>query len=497
MHEKPIAYLEEGKPRDNCAIVGVFSKTQDVIELTINGLVALNHRGQEGAGATVSDGSSFYTVKGSGLAEIVFRGEKNAEEVESLPKSHIAVGNDRYSTSGSLDEMQPFVDDGIAIVHNGNLVNAEQLKDEFDIPDEIDGARSDTRVALAVINKMRGTEEERILQALPLFKGAYSFAFATKDALFASRDPKGFRPLIIGKLRDGGYVVASETAALRSMGASLLREVEPGETIKIDNEGLKTIALDERSEKLSRCIFELIYISRPDSVVFGIPVMEFRRRQGKILARHLPEGVDVIAPVPNSGRGVALGIMTSESARFSGAEFTEVFYPNPYQNIAKGGPRTFILPNGRNKAVTEKYSVIETSVRGKSILLGDDSMVRGSMRRIVQILKAHGAKSVHALIAAPPIRHACAFGVDFGDGELLANKTSDIEGLDVEGIRRYLDLDSLYYISYAELLEAVLGNPVENIPEVFERNDFCGACFTGRYPIETDGTIKKVLAAIE
>lgn len=489
MHEKAIAYWEEEKPRDNCAVVGVFSKTQDVIQSTINGLVALNHRGQEGSGITVSDGKNLHTIKDSGLADIVFR-RINTERVENLPNSSIAIGHNRYSTSGSLSEMQPFVDDGIAIAHNGNLTNVRQLKDKFDIPDEIDGARSDTRIALAVINRMVGTEKERILQAMPLFEGAYSFVFAAKDALFASRDPKGFRPLVIGKLKDEGYVVVSETAALRSMGASLLREVEAGETIQIDKEGLKTIDLDKRSEKLSRCIFELVYISRPDSIVFGIPVMEFRRRQGEMLARHLPDA-DVIASVPRSGIGPTLGVVTSKIARASGITLVEAFYPNPYQNIAKGGPRTFILPNGRDKAATEKYSVIETSVEGKSILLVDDSIVRGSMRRIVQILKVHGAKAVHALIASPPIRHACNFGVDFGDKELLANKISD-----VEEIRNYLGLDSLYYISYAELLEAALGNPVENIPEVFEQNNFCGACFTGRYPTEIDGTISKTLVPL-
>lgn len=487
MHEKAIAYQEEEKPRDNCAVIGVFSRTQDVVQPTINGLVELNHRGQEGSGITVSEGVNFHTIKDSGLADIVFR-KINTERVEKLPNSYVAIGHNRYSTSGSLSEMQPFVDDGIALAHNGNLTNVSQLKDKFNIPDEIDGARSDTRIALAVINRMEGTEKERILQALPLFEGAYSFVFATKDALFASRDPKGFRPLVIGKLKDDGCVVASETAALRSMGAHFFREVEAGETIQIDSEGLKTIALDGGNKRLSQCIFELVYISRPDSIVFGIPVMEFRRRQGEMLARHLPDA-DVIASVPRSGIGATLGVVTSKIARDSGITLVEAFYPNPYQNISKGGPRTFILPNGRDKAATEKYSVIETSVKGKGIVLVDDSIVRGSMRRIVQILKSHGASAVHALIASPPLRYACYYGVDFDNRELLAHRIPDIEE-----IRKYLDLDSLYYISYAELLEAVLGNPVENIPEVFEQNDFCGACFTGRYPVGTSGTIKKVLS---
>ena len=472
--------------QDECAVVGVFSTiSKPVAEIALEGLIELNHRGQESSGIAIVGENGIQVVKDSGLAEVVF---KIKHGLPDIPNAFVAIGHNRYSTSGSLNEMQPFLDNGIAIAHNGNLTNVLQLREEFGIPDEIDGARSDTRIALAVINRMEGTEEERILKALPRFEGAYSFVFATRSALFASRDPRGFRPLVIGKLKDDGYVVASETAALRSMGASLLRDVEAGETIQIDDGGLKTIAFDSREGKLSQCIFELIYISRPDSVVFGIPVMEFRKRVGEMLAKHFPEKVDIIAPVPNSGRGAWAGVISSKIARNLGAMFEEVFYPNPYKNIVRGG-RTFILPNGRDKAATEKYSVIESNVKGKTIVLVDDSILRGSMRRIVQILKAHGAKAVHALIASPPIRFACHFGVDFSDGELLANKIPD-----VEEIRKYLGLDSLYYISYAELLEAVLGNPVENIPEVFEQNDFCGACFTGRYPIETDGTIKKVLA---
>lgn len=489
MHET-IAYnfqsSESERPRDNCAVIGVYSRLEDVAQTTLEGLVELNHRGQEGSGIAVANGERIEFVKDSGLVEIVF---KIKHDLPNIPNAFVAIGHNRYSTSGSLNEMQPFVDDGIALAHNGNLTNVRQLKDQFRLPDEIDGAGSDTRIALAVINRMEGNEKERILKALPLFEGAYSFVFAGKNALYASRDPKGFRPLVIGKLKDDGYVVASETAALRSMKATYLRDVQAGETIQIDDEGLKTIALDSRDGKLSQCIFELIYISRPDSVVFGVPVMEFRRRTGEMLARHLPDA-DVISAVPRSGIGATVGVIASEITKASGITPVEVFYPNPYRNIGKGGPRTFILPNGRDKAATEKYSVIETSVRGKSVALVDDSLVRGSVMRIVQMLKSHGASAVHALIASPPLRSACDYGVDFNNEELLAHKIPDIDE-----IRKYLGLDSLYYISYAELLEAALGNPVENVPEVFEKNDFCGACFTGRYPVSTEGVIVKTIVA--
>lgn len=498
MHEKLNLNIEADKPQDNCAVVGIFTKTGDVSKLLIDGLIELNHRGQEGSGIVVSNGEEFVEKKNPGLVETVFYvRDENGELIENFPRlqgSFTGIGHNRYSTSGTLNELQPFLEGGIAIAHNGNLTNVQELKVEFDLPDEINGARSDTRVSLAVVNRMEGTEEEKILAALKKFEGAYSFVFSTKDTLYASRDPHGFRPLILGKLDGGGYVVASETSALREMKAKFDREILPGETIKINEDGVTTIGIDERNTEISRCIFELIYLSRPDSIVFGIPVMEFRRRVGEALVKHLPEKVDVIAPVPDSGRGAWSGVISAEVARKSDALFEEVFYPNKYRNIMTGNLRTFISPNGRVKAATEKYSVIESNVRGKDIVLIDDSILRGSMKRIVGILKAHGARSVHALIAAPPIEHACGYGVDFGTDELVAGKSDNRPNnvVDIEKVKVELGLDSLYYISYAELLEAVLGNPVENVPEVFEQNKFCGACFTGRYPVPIDGTVSKI-----
>lgn len=482
--ERPSYRPEIKGIHDECAVVGVYSTIlKPVAKITLEGLIELNHRGQESSGIAVVGEGGVQEIKDEGLAEIVF---KIKHGLPNPPNASVAVGHDRYSTSGGrLKDIQPFSDGNIAFVHNGNLTNIKQLKDKFNLPDEIDGAKSDSRMALAVINSMHGTEKEKILQALPLFEGSYCFVFGTKDALYASRDPKGFKPLVVGKIRNDGYVVASETAALRSMGADLIREVQAGETIQMDREGLKTIALTGGNEKLSRCIFELIYFSRPDSVVFGIPVMEFRRRQGEILARHLPD-VDVISSVPRSGDGATIGVAASEIVRISGIPLVSAFYPNPYRNIAKNGPRTFILPEGREKAATQKYSVIDTSVIGKRILVIDDSIVRGSMKRIVQILRSHGASEVHALIASPAIRNACYYGSDFGNEELLAHAIQDIEER-----RKYLGLDSLYHISYAELLEAFLGNPVENVAEVFEENGFCGACFTGKYPTLIGGEIGK------
>lgn len=471
------------KPQDGCAVVGVYSRKNNVAEIAFNGLVELNHRGQEGAGITVHDGSNFITVKDSGLAGIVF-GVKNS--LPELQDARVAVGQDRYSTSGSLSEMQPFLENGIAIAHNGNLTNIEWLRRKYNIPEKIDGASSDTRIALAVINKMKGSPQERILKAISEFEGAFNFVFATEGSLIATRDPLGFRPLSLGKIKDGdGYVVASEDSAFDSMGAEKMRDVFPGETIVVDDEGVKTININYKS-KLARCIFELIYIARPDSVVFGIPVMQFRLREGEILARHLPEDVDLVMPVPRSGICAALGVAASELARARGIPYMEGLYTNPYRGVVDG-PRTFIMPNGRDKAATEKYRANNSVVEGMSLVLVDDSVLRGSMRFVVDKLKASGAKAVHALIAAPEIKHDCSYGVDFGKKELLANTTPNLDER-----RKYLGLDSLYHLSYAELIEAATGNEVQlNNKTVFSENDYCGACFTGRYPVETRGVITK------
>lgn len=478
--------LESEKPRENCAVVGVFSRNSNVVQIAFNGLVELNHRGQEGSGITVSNGSEFQTVKDSGLAGVVFTVKHS---LPHLPGAFVAIGHNRYSTSGSLAETQPFVENDIAIAHNGNLTNVRYLREEYGIPQELDGARSDTRIALAVINKMSGDEKERILAGIREFEGAYSFVFATKDALFASRDPLGFRPLSLGRLRDGsGYIVASETAAFSSMKADFIRDVLPGETMMIDDKGVTTIALDKRSE-LAQCIFELVYVARPDSSIFGIPIMDFRLREGRILARHLPE-VDLILPIPRSGIGAGLGVADSKDARLREIPYREGIYTNPYRGVVEG-VRTFILPSGRESAATEKYSPNSFIIKGKRLAIVDDSIVRGSLRVIVEKLRQAGALEVHALIAFPPITHACHMGVDMGNGDLLA---AQIPNLDER--RKYLGLDSLYHISYAELMEALVGNPVsmegiEDAAELFQRHNLCGACITGRYPAQIEGVISK------
>lgn len=471
--------VHDDSPRDNCAIIGIYSKTQDIPQTILDGLVELNHRGQEGSGMILANGKKFKMLKDSGLAGIVFTIKHKLPDLEN---AFVGIGHNRYSTSGSLSEMQPFLEAGIGIAHNGNLTNIKFLKEKYKIPDSMEGAGSDTRVALAIINKMPGKEEERILKGIEELEGAFSFLFILKNCLIACRDSLGFRPMSIGK-HSGGFVIASENSAFASMGAVFVRDVLPGEVIKIDDKGVSTLKMLS-TKKLAQCIFELIYIARPDSTVFGIPVMQFRLNQGEILARHMPD-VDIIVPVPRSGISAAIGVAGSSLAKKRGVVFMDGLYTNPYR-ASIDGARTFIRPSGRDKAATEKYSANEQILKGKRVCLIDDSIVRGSLRLVVEKVRKAGAKEVHALIASPPLTHACYMGVDFGDAELLAHKMPDLKQR-----QNYLGLDSLYHLSYSELIEATLGNSVKTNGDVFSENNFCGACFSGHYPISIKGAISK------
>lgn len=476
---------KEDRPQDNCAIVGAFSREMDVAQLLYNGLVELNHRGQEGSGISITDGSSFSLKTGLGLAGVVFS-ERHGQGLPQLPHAHIGIGHNRYSTSGSDLDTQPFIEEGISLGHNGNLTNIAALRQEFGLPDEIDGVQSDSRAALAIISKMPGANKDKILAGIKKFEGAHSLVISTQDALYASRDPLGFRPLSLGQIKGGkGFVVASENAAFASMKASYIRDLQAGETIMITDEGVRTIGLDQRSQ-LAQCIFELIYISRPDSTVFGTNIYQFRSKQGEILARHMPD-IDIAMPVPRSGIAAAQGVANSEEVRSRGILYQDAIYTNPYRGVDKGH-RTFIRPNERDKAATEKYSVNRALVEGKRVAIIEDSIVRGSLKYVVTMLRDAGATEVHALVASPPLKHACFMGVDFGTGELLAHRFPDIHQRAAA-----LNLDSLYHLSYAETIEAALGNPVDEEvgEEIFEKNNFCGACFTGRYPVSVDGVIPR------
>lgn len=479
---------EIDRPQDKCAVIGVFSReSKSVVRDTLIGLIELNHRGQEGSGMVIANGYTFQTVKGLGLAEHVFFDNNS---LPNLSGAFVAAGHDRYSTSGSLSESQPFLEDGISLVHNGNLTNISHLREKYGLPEEIDGARSDSRMALAVINKQEGTEKEKILAGLKELDGAYSLVMITKDALYAARDPLGFRPLSIGKLNKGGFTVASETAAFYHMDARFVRDVLPGEVVRIDDKGVTTIGLDQRSQ-LARCIFELIYIARIDSKVFGIDVAEFRLREGEILSRYMPE-IDIVTSIPRSGIGAAQGV-GKELARIRGIPYLETLYTNPYTGVVHGA-RTFIRPTNRIEAAKAKYTPIESNIRGRRIGVVDDSVIRGSVAEPIAMMRGAGAKRIHLAIASPPIRHRCFYGVDMGNngsGEFIANRVTNPHELNMT-----LGVDSHHYLSWRETIEAAVGNPVEieaGIEDemVFEKAGFCGGCFTGKNPTKVDGVISK------
>jgi amidophosphoribosyltransferase len=475
-------------PREECAVVGVFAPAQPVGRMALAGLIELNHRGQESSGIAVADGRRIAVAKGPGIAEVVFSFN---QKVPELPDQRLAVGHNRYSTSGALCDAQPLEFNGLVLAHNGNLTNAWHLRQEF-APPSVDGERpeSDSAVALQVLSRSEGrTPVERILRGLGRLQGAYSFVLSTADTLFGVRDPYGFRPLALGRA-DAAWALASESSAFPRMGFEFVREVEPGELVQIDERGVSSHFLAPLAPpQPARCIFELVYLSRPDSVVFGQAVEAFRRRTGEILARKAPVQADLVMPVPRSGISAAIGYANSDVAREMGIQYAQGLLTNAYSGLMTGF-RTFIQPTARDRAATLKYSVVESVVRDKDLVLVDDSVVRGSFRHVAEKLRQAGARTVHLRVAAPPLVGGCYFGVDFGAGELLANRVPD------QAERaRVLGVDSLVHISWRELVEAAVSSELvtarHDDPDVFQQHGFCGGCFTAQYPIDISGAIPR------
>jgi amidophosphoribosyltransferase len=348
-------------------------------------------------------------------------------------------------------------------------------------------------VALQVLSRTEGrSQTERVLAGLRRLQGAYAMVLATPDTLFGVRDPHGFRPLVLGRT-ENGWVIASETAAFARMDASFEREIDAGELVVIDEAGVRSYRLSPLSPApLARCIFELVYVSRPDSFVFGRWVDQFRRRTGETLARKAPVRADVVMAVPRSGIAAAVGYAASSVAREQGIPYAEGLLTNAYASVATGF-RTFIRPTGRDAAAVIKYSVVEPMVRGKDLIVVDDSVVRGSFRHVAAKLRACGARSIHLRIASPPLCGGCYYGVDFGDGELLANQIPD----HAERMR-WLGVDSLVHLSWDEVVRAALDQPLDDVgdaPNVFLAHGFCGACFTRYYPTGVIGTIARERSA--
>jgi amidophosphoribosyltransferase len=456
------------RPREECGIFAVYGH-EEASKLTYFGLYALQHRGQESAGIVVSDGQRVVEHKAMGLVPDIFK-----EEVLERLKGHMALGHVRYSTTGSslLVNAQPFrirhAGKTLAIAHNGNLVNARQIRAHLENQGSIFQTTSDSEVVLHLAAKaMRKGVEEAMVQAMGQVKGAYSMVIMTEDSLIALRDPHGFRPLCLGRL-DSGYIITSETCALDLVEATYMREVEPGEILIINREGLKSIR-PEKSSRKAQCIFELIYFARPDSNVFGQNVYLFRKRQGKLLSEEFPVEADLVMPFPDSGNYAAIGY-----AQASGLPLEMGVIRNHYVG------RTFIQPSQgmRDFGVKVKLNPVKEVLKDKRVLIIEDSIIRGTTARTrIKTLRKVGAREIHMLVSCPPHRFPCYYGIDFSTrGELIAAQKS------VEETRDFIGLNSLGYLGIDKLVQAT------EIP----REHLCLACFDGKYPVPIDASFHKL-----
>ena len=447
--------------REACGVVGVYSRGEDVARVAFFGLYALQHRGQESAGISSSDGERIRVHTSMGLVGQAFQ----EEDLEHLP-GHIAVGHTRYSTTGSseLCNAQPILSKGpnieIALAHNGNVINAMELKEELlEWGCTFSSGTDSEIIAHLMSNAPASSWEERIAYCMRRLKGAYSLAVMTKDTLIGMRDPMGVRPLCIGKL-NGGWVIASETCALDHIGATFIRELEPGEAVLIDDDGLRTVYQREPGDRSAMCIFEHIYFARPDSVLNGKLVYSNRMAMGAELAKEFPVDADLVIGIPDSATAAAVGY-----SQESGIPYGEGLVKNRYVG------RTFILPDQRLRdlGVRRKLNPMPELIKDKRVVVIDDSIVRGTTTpHVVTLLRRGGVKEIHLRICAPPIMWPCHFGVDMATRKELiaANMT-------VEEIRQFVGSDSLGFLSHEGLIRAV------GVP----KNNFCMACFTGRYPI--------------
>jgi amidophosphoribosyltransferase len=454
-------YIDEGKPREECGVFAVYG-TEEAARITFFGLFALQHRGQESAGINTADGCQVWGHKGMGLASEVFR-----EDILSKLPGHLAIGHVRYSTTGSsvLSNAQPFLvhhgDEYYALGHNGNLINAQELRSELEEQGSIFQSTMDSEVVIHLMAKhLKKGIDEAITRALAQVQGSYSIVMLTKDKVIAARDPRGFRPLCLGEL-NGGWVIASETCAFDLIGARYVRDVKPGEILIIDQKGLKSLT-PYPQVKYAHCIFELIYFARPDSQVFGQNVYMCRKRLGHSLAKEYSPDVDIVMPFPDSGTYAALGY-----AEESGIPFEMGMIRNHYVG------RTFIQPSQpmRDFGVRVKLNPVRPLLFGKRVLIVEDSIIRGTTsRNRVRNLRESGVKEIHMVVSCPPTRHPCPYGIDFSSkGELIAAQNEY-----VDAVAKFIGLDSLYYLSLEGMVEAT----------GMDCGGFCLACYTGDYPLQ-------------
>ena len=452
------------KFHDECGVVGVYGHP-DAANLAYLGLYALQHRGQESAGIAASSNGKMHLEVGMGLVADVFSDVR----LKKRP-GNIAVGHNRYSTTGvsRVKNAQPclieYSGGTMAMGHNGNLVNASEIRKELGVAGAIFQSTNDSEVIVHLMaQSRRNSFVDRAVAALSQVKGAYSIVLMSENELVAARDPQGFRPLCLGKL-DGAYIVASESCVMDLVEAEFIREIEPGELILINQFGVKSFHPFQKAST-KQCVFEHIYFSRPDSYLFGHSVYSTRKLMGKALAREKPVEADVVVPVPDSGVISAMGY--SEETKIP-------FQMGLIRNHYVG--RTFIEPQSqiRNFGVKIKLNAVKPVIEGKRVIIIDDSIVRGTTsKKIVRMLREVGAREVHVRISSPPTTHSCFYGIDTPTkGELIASN------MDIDQTCKYLGADSLHYISLEKMLE-IFGE---------QKDDFCAACFDGRYPVDVTGS---------
>jgi amidophosphoribosyltransferase len=460
--------LMQHYPKHYCGVFGIYGHP-NAAELTYYGLYALQHRGQESAGIVTSDGKLFHAHKGMGLVSQIFKGNILHDMVGQM-----AVGHTRYSTTGSsqLKNAQPLIVDcargQIAIAHNGNLTNAGKLRDELEAKGSIFQTTVDSEIILHLMAQPgKNGHRNTLVDSIRKIEGAYSLVVMTEKELIGVRDPHGFRPLCIGRIGDA-WVLASETCALDLIHAKFVRDVEPGEIVVINEEGMSSLQAFPEQQRRAFCIFEYVYFARPDSSIANRSVYKARVDMGKELAREFPIQADIVVPVPDSGNCAALGYSME-----SGIPFEMAFVRNHYVG------RSFLQPSQliRDFDVRVKLNLIGELVKDKRVIVVDDSIVRGTTCKArVNNLKEAGAKEVHVLVSCPPHMHPCVYGIDFPDrSKLMAANHS------LEEIRKYLNADSLHYLSQAGMVRAT-GLPA---------SAFCMACYDGDYPVPFDPGMDK------
>ncbi len=481
--------LDDDRPHEECGVIGVYAPGREVARVLYFGMYALQHRGQESAGIATSDGVAAFTHRGLGLVAQVF----DEASMTPLVGTH-GIGHTRYATTGASNvrNASPVVIETalgpLGVSHNGNLTNAQELRQRLLERGVGLSSTTDSEVLTQMLAAppevwsddpppATGGDEimRRLTALLGVAEGAYSLAILTRNGIYAMRDAVGLRPLCLGELPDGGFVVASESCALGTIGARFVRDVAPGEIVRIDEGGVSSTS-PLRPLPRALCVFEHVYFARPDSTLDGQVVHDVRQRLGRQLAREAPAEADIVVGVPDSATPAAIGFSLE-----SGIPFTEGLIKNRYIG------RTFIQPDQKLRAtgVRLKYNPLTTNLRGRRVVLIDDSIVRGTtIRQIVQLVRDGGATEVHVRVSSPPVRHPCFMGVDMATHrELVAN------GMDIDAIRLHVGADSLAYLSLDGLMKATHGVETAAVPSeqpatVHGQGAFCAACFSGRYPVQ-------------